>query len=108
MAGAQVSGDVWYADLSESGHWLPCADLAALLAAEDTTDTNGLRAQVAAARPIGVILMLQSRFYEHPVADEPAGLASRRFAQEVNTAFGLLKAGIGDRYCGDRYCKEET
>jgi AcrR family transcriptional regulator len=73
-------------------------ELAALLAAEDAMDTAGLRAQVVAAQTIGVILMLQSRFYEHLVAGEPADAASRRFADEVDVAFGLLKAGIGDAY----------
>jgi hypothetical protein len=75
-----------------------CEELAALLAAEDTSDTNGLTAQVVAAQTIGVLLRLKSRFYGHLVAGEPAGLASRRFADEVNIAFALLKAGIGDRY----------
>lgn len=75
-----------------------CEELAALLAAEDTSDTNGLTAQVVAAQTIGVLLRLKSRFYGHLVAGEPAGLASGRFADEVNIAFALLKAGIGDRY----------
>jgi hypothetical protein len=78
-------------------------ELAALLAAEDTSDTSGLTAQVVAAQTMGVILTLKSRFYEHLVSGEPAGLASRRFADEVNIAFGLLEAGIGERYR-----KEET
>jgi AcrR family transcriptional regulator len=78
-------------------------ELAALLAAEDTTDTGGLAAQIVAAQAMGVLLMLKSRFYARLVAGEPAERASRRFADEANVAFELLATGIGERYR-----KEET
>jgi AcrR family transcriptional regulator len=73
-------------------------ELAALLAAEDTSDASGFRAQVAAAQAIAVVLMLQSRFYQQLVAGGSTELASRQFASEVNIAFGLLGTGIGDQY----------
>jgi AcrR family transcriptional regulator len=73
-------------------------ELAALLGAEDTSDTSGLRAQVVAAQMIGVILTVKSRFYEQLVAGEPAGVASSRFADEVEVAFGLLEAGVDRSY----------
>lgn len=73
-------------------------ELAALLAAEDPGDTTSLRAQVVAAQAIGVILMLKSRFYEQLVAGESAAVASSRFADEAQIAFGLLETGIGGSY----------
>jgi AcrR family transcriptional regulator len=73
-------------------------ELAALLRAEDPSDRSGLRAQVVAAQTMGVILALESRFYEQLVADEPAAAASRRFADEAEVAFGLLEAGVGHGY----------
>jgi AcrR family transcriptional regulator len=79
-------------------------ELAALLAAEDPGDTSGLRAQVVAAQAIGVILMLKSRFYQQLVAGEPAAVASSRFADEVEVAFGLLEDGLGESYPRETTC----
>lgn len=72
-------------------------DLADLLAEEDPSDARGLTARVVAAQAIGVILMLKSCFYER-LATEPAKLAVAHQIAEVNEAFELLAAGVGDRY----------
>jgi AcrR family transcriptional regulator len=73
-------------------------ELAALLAAEDTSDTSGFTAQVVAAQTIGVVLAIKARIYERLVAGESAGAASARLADEIDMAFGLLEAGIGNSY----------
>jgi|ERR1700678_672025 AcrR family transcriptional regulator len=72
--------------------------LAALLAADDSSDASGLTAQVVAAQTIGVILAVKSRFYERLVAGEPALVAARCLADEADAAFGLLETGIGSGY----------
>ncbi|MGH3321872.1 MAG: TetR family transcriptional regulator [Streptosporangiaceae bacterium] len=73
-------------------------ELAALLAAEDTTDTSGFTAQVVAAQTIGVVLAVKSRIYERLVAGELAGAAPACLAEEVDMAFGLLETGIGSSH----------
>jgi AcrR family transcriptional regulator len=73
-------------------------ELAALLAAEDTSDPSGFTAQVVAAQAIGVVLALTSRLYQRLVAGEPARVASRCLADDADVAFGLLEAGIGNSY----------
>lgn len=76
-------------------------ELAALLAAEDTSDAGGFTAQVVAAQAIGVVLAVKSRIYERLVGGEPARAASRCLADEIDMAFGLLEAGIGNSYRGE-------
>jgi AcrR family transcriptional regulator len=73
-------------------------ELAALLAAEDTSDTGGFTAQVVAAQTMGVVLTVKSRIYERLVGGEFAGAALTCLADEVDVAFGLLEAGIGNSY----------
>ena len=73
-------------------------ELAALLAAEDTSDPSGFTARVVAAQTIGVVLAVKSRIYERLVGGEPARATSRCLADEVDMAFGLLEAGIGNSY----------
>lgn len=73
-------------------------ELAALLAAQDTTDTSGFTAQVVAAQTIGVVLAVKSLIYQRLVVGESAGAASVSLADEVDMAFGLLEAGIGTSY----------
>src|SRR5581483_3098984 len=70
-------------------------ELAGLLAAEDA---GGFTAQVVAAQAMGVVLAVKSRIYQRLVGGEPAGAAQARVTEEVDLAFGLLEAGIGDRY----------
>lgn len=73
-------------------------ELAALLAAEDASADGGLTAQVVAAQAMGVVLAVKSRIYQRLVTGEPAGVTPASAADEVDLAFGLLEAGIGDRY----------
>jgi hypothetical protein len=73
-------------------------ELAAVLAAGDTSGTSGFTAQVVAAQAIGVVLAVKSRIYECLVAGGPAGAASACLADEIDTAFGLLEDGIGNSY----------
>lgn len=73
-------------------------ELAALLAAEETSDPSGFTAQVVAAQAIGVVLTVKSRIYERLVGGEPAGTTPACVANEVDLAFGLLEAGVGNSY----------
>ena len=73
-------------------------ELARLLAAEDVSDPGGFTAQVVAAQAMGVVLAVKSRIYQRLVDGEPGPAAAACVADEVDAAFGLLEAGIGDRY----------
>lgn len=73
-------------------------ELAVLLAAEDMSGPGGFTAQVVAAQAIGVVLAVKSRIYERLVAGGPAGAVSACLADEIDMAFGLLEAGIGNSY----------
>ena len=73
-------------------------ELAALLAAEDSSDPSGFTAEVVAAQTMGVVQAVKSRIYERLVAGEPAGADSACVTDEVDLAFGLLEADLGSRY----------
>lgn len=73
-------------------------ELAGLLAAGDTRGTSGFTAQVVAAQTIGVVLAVKSRIYERFAGGGPARAPSGCLADEIDMAFGLLEAGIGNSY----------